>query len=128
MDNASFCVKSGHAIFEFFGSLFLGQEAKTVNSPRNFRKPTSARAPALVGSGIGRLLLMCVIILALAMLVATSANVPETPSGIDTVSVADVPAALIELLFTTMAGEDAGRKAKLEPLESRSTCQPEPES
>jgi hypothetical protein len=66
MDNASFSVKSGHAVFEFFGSLFLGQEAKTVNSPRNFRKPTPARAPALVGSGIGRLLLMCVIILALA--------------------------------------------------------------
>jgi hypothetical protein len=38
MDNASFSVKSGHAVFEFFGSLFLGQEAKTVNSPRKLPK------------------------------------------------------------------------------------------
>src|SRR5216684_7316826 len=51
-----------------------------------------------------------------AILVAASAKVPAIPAGTETVSVADVPVGSIELLFTTMAGEDAGRKEKVEPV------------
>src|SRR6266700_696118 len=64
-----------------------------------------------------------------AIFVAASAKVPATPFETDTVRVADVPVGSIEALFTTMAGNDAGRKENVEParvvpVRWNVTCEP----
>src|SRR5215467_4101770 len=98
------------------GMLFGSSGSVPKNASTTSWNPSPSVSAREVGSTMVKRFTGVIAVLELpAIFVATSAKVPNTLGGTETVSVAEVPVGSMELPGTVMAGVDAGENENLEP-------------